>query len=185
MHPRLAELLDYAEAQRAGLLAAVAEVPEPLRNQRPDPDSWSVAEVLEHLFRVEQGIARLIRRALERAKAAGLGPEGETETLLGSLDRFRISQRAGRMPSPELVSPKGELTASQAVTALAESRRELRAAALEGDGLALNSILRPHVILGPLTLYQWILFLGQHEARHTLQIQEIGGWLIPGPQSPA
>jgi hypothetical protein len=34
MHPRLAELVDYAAAQRTALLVAVATVPEPLRDER-------------------------------------------------------------------------------------------------------------------------------------------------------
>jgi hypothetical protein len=30
-----------------------------------------------------------------------------------------------------------------------------------------------HVLLGQLTLYEWLLFLGQHEGRHAAQIGEI------------
>jgi DinB superfamily len=182
MHPRLAELVDYTEAQRDGLLAAVAEVPESMRQIRPDPQSWSV---LEHLHRVERGIAKLIRQALEQGKAEGLGSEREAGSMLGSLDRFRVPQREHPMPAPGFVAPKGELTGAQALAALAESRAALRAAVVAGDGLALATVARPHVLLGPLSLYQWILFVGQHEARHALQIREIGRRLTPATQSPA
>ena len=60
MHPRLAELVDYATAQRTALLAAVSTVPESLRDERIRAGTWSIAEVLEHLHRVESGIARLL-----------------------------------------------------------------------------------------------------------------------------
>jgi uncharacterized damage-inducible protein DinB len=31
----------------------------------------------------------------------------------------------------------------------------------------------PHALLGPLTLYEWVLFVGQHEARHAGQVRDI------------
>ena len=34
-----------------------------------------------------------------------------------------------------------------------------------------------HPVLGPLNIYQWVLFNGSHEARHTLQVREIGSAL--------
>lgn len=181
MHPRLRELLDYAEARRGDLLAAVAEVPEPLRHRRPGADAWSVAEVLEHLLLVERGVARLLSRRIERAKAAGLERETETASLLGSLDRFGLLERRSPMPVPDLVRPPGTLSARAAAAALAESRLALLEALAQGDGLALDTVTAPHVRLGPLTLYQWVLFVGQHEARHTAQVRAIRQQLAAEP----
>ncbi len=164
--------MEYAEAQRQVLMAAVASVPEPLRDRRPSPDTWSVAEVLEHLHRVERGIGRLVVRQLETARAAGA--ETEAGSLLHSLDHLRLTEGGEPLPAPEFVQPRGALTSSAAVLALVESRAALRAAVAQGDGLALGTISVPHVAYGPLTLYEWILFLGQHEARHAGQIREIG-----------
>jgi uncharacterized damage-inducible protein DinB len=173
VHPRLEELLQYADAQRDELWSAVDTVPEPLRERRCSPDVWSVAEVLEHLHMVELGIARLIGRRIEKASAAGLGPETETTSLLNSLDHLRLLERKVFMAAPELVQPRGGLPADQCQAALAESRRALRAALSTGDGLALGTVSAPHVSLGPLTLYQWVVFLAQHERRHAAQIREI------------
>jgi hypothetical protein len=61
------------------------------------------------------------------------------------------------------------------LAALAESRRELLSALDLADGLALGQISFPHPLIGPLDLYQWVLFVGQHEARHAAQIEEIAG----------
>jgi hypothetical protein len=174
VHPRIAELLDYAEAQRAVLLEAVAAVPEPLRDRRPDPGVWSVAEVLEHLHLTERGIAWLIGWHAGEARVAGTPMEQETGSLLGSLDAFRIPERIVPVASPGIVRPRGTMTAAQAIPALAESRRALVAAAEAGDGLALGTITYAHAVLGALSMYQWMLFVGQHEARHAAQIREIG-----------
>lgn len=177
MHRRLAELVDYAEAQRAALLAAIEPIPETRREERPDPDCWSAAEVLEHLHRVERGIARLAAQGIERARGQGVEPEGSEESLLGSLDAFQLARRSPRLAAPEPVAPRGAFTAAQALVALAESRQALLSALALADGLALDQITYPHPFFGVLSLYQWVLFVGQHEARHAVQIQEIAGRL--------
>lgn len=181
MHPRIAELIDYAQLQRAEILRAVSLIPEPWRDCRVSPEAWSAAEVLEHLHRVESKIARLFASAIARAKAAGVEPERENGSVMNSLDSFELLDRGGRIPAPEPVRPRGAVTASQAIAALVESRHALLSALTAGDGLALGTITQPHPLLGPLNLYQWVLFVGQHEARHAGQIRELARQLVtPG-----
>jgi hypothetical protein len=50
----------------------------------------------------------------------------------------------------------------------------LQNALREGDGWALETLSAPHPRLGSLNLYQWVVFVAGHEARHTAQIREIG-----------
>jgi uncharacterized damage-inducible protein DinB len=184
MHPRIAELLAYAQLQRGVLLDAVCLIPEPLRDQRPDADHWSAAEVLEHLHRVECGIARLLTHSVDRARAAGLEPEDELGSVLATLDTLRITDRRRRISAPEPVVPRGELTAAQAMAALAESRQVLISALQSADGLALGRVTRAHPLLGPLNLYQWVLFVGQHEARHAGQLQDLARLLASQAPDP-
>jgi AcrR family transcriptional regulator len=183
MHPRLAELVDYATAQRAALLEAVSTVPEPLREVRIHSGTWSIAEVLEHLHRVESGIARLLARTIERGRQAGIPEERETGSLLNSLDAYDLSRRDRRLVAPDPVAPCGDCAAVQSLAALALSREALLAAIRSGDGLSLGELAFPHPLFGPLDLYQWILFVGQHEARHAAQIVEIGRALAGSTQS--
>jgi hypothetical protein len=175
MHPRLLELVHYAIAQREALLQAVHLVPVDAREGRRRPGTWSVAEVLEHLHRVETGIARVILRTIERASVEGIREERETESLLHSLDSLRLLERDRHLSAPESVAPRGEFTSAQGLSALASSREAFLTAVRTGDRLALGSLTFPHPLLGPLNLYQWILFVGQHEKRHAAQIAEIAG----------
>jgi len=177
MHPRIAELLAYAQLQRLALFAAVSLIPEPLRDRRVDAATWSAAEVLEHLHRVESGIAKLLTRSLERAKAAGPEPENGVGSVMASLDALRLTDRSRRVRAPDPVMPRGELTAAQGMAALTESRQALVAALREADGLALGRITQPHPLVGPLNLYQWVLFVGQHEARHAGQLEDLASHL--------
>jgi hypothetical protein len=52
-------------------------------------------------------------------------------------------------------------------------RRSFLDVYLSGDGLALAEVVHVHPRLGSLNLYQWGVWVGGHEARHTEQIREI------------
>jgi uncharacterized damage-inducible protein DinB len=181
MHPRMYELIEYLDETRAQLSEAVAAVPLAQRDVRPSADCWSVGEVLEHLTLVEGRIASLYAQKVAAARAAGLGPETETSSVLNSLNRDRMIDRSQRVTAPEPIRPKAEVDAASAWSKLLETREALRTALLSGDGLKLAEITHPHPVLGELNFYQWIVFVASHEARHTAQIREIAAQTGPGP----
>lgn len=173
MHPRLSEIATYVDAQRSALLAAAGELPEASWPTRPAPDQWSVSDVCEHLHRVERGSARLIAMRAAEARAAGHAAEVEVSSLMQCLDFASLTDRSRRFDAPARVAPEGGWTRADALTALAESRRDLHSAIAAADGLALQGVRHAHPRLGEIDLYQWLLFIGQHEARHVLQVAEI------------
>lgn len=171
LHPRLQPLVDEAEAARAALLAAVSEVSPALRAQRPRPDAWSVVEVLDHLARVEAGVAHLVARRVSSARDKGVGAETSTDPValppgFDYLDRTRI------IPAPEPLLPSVGATAESALAALQRSRAALLEGLAAGSGLALGTLYASHPLLGRLDLYQWVLFVGRHELRHAAQVRE-------------
>jgi uncharacterized damage-inducible protein DinB len=172
MHPRLVELLAYLDAQRARVVDAAGNLPRDRWGVRPAPDRWSVAEVYWHLQRVEQGVARLIRKRATEAREQGIPAETDTSSKLGALDGRRVTDRSRAITAPPQVSPPEIPNAEIVQQQLEESRQMLRAAVAEADGLALGHVTHPHVVLGEIDLYQWILFVGQHEERHAAQIAE-------------
>jgi transposase len=177
MHPRIEELLAYLTSAAVHLKDAVDAVPREMRDVKPGPDRWSVAEVLEHLSLVEAGIAKLIAKRGADARAAGLEAETETRTVLYTLDSARVLDRRDPMTAPDRVKPLGQLDADAAWAALVKAQAEVREAVIGVDGLALGKITYPHRILGPLDLYQWITFTATHEMRHIAQIREIAAGL--------
>lgn len=178
MHSRLAEALDYLDTERADLHAAVELVPGELRERAPAADRWSVAQVLHHLTLIEGRIVPLIHKLVAGARAAGLGPELETSSILNVRHAAKIADRSFRVTAPEETVPPSDVSAATAWNALEESRRALREAVTSGDGLALSEVKYPHPVLGEINLYQWILFVGSHEVRHTAQIREIAEQFI-------
>jgi uncharacterized damage-inducible protein DinB len=172
MHPRLAEIVKYVDDRRSELEAAASGLPYERWTERPAADSWSVAQVFDHLHLSESGIARLLAKRIARAKEAGLGPERSAESVIDGLDFFPVVEGPKRQ-APEIVVPRADARAPDVHDALRRSRGDLHAALREGDGLALGEVTATHPALGVINLYQWVLFVGQHEARHTRQVVEI------------
>ena len=171
MHARLAETMDYAEEKRKELLQSFAGVPADRLGRKPSDGAWSVAEILDHLGIVESGVARLIAKRAGKAREAGLGEEKSTKSVLASFDQHRAKLETMKMESPTTVQPRANPDPKEVLEGLETSRQSLRAAVVAADGLSLSEIKHTHPFLGELDLYQWIIFLGQHEARHTKQIE--------------
>lgn len=172
MHPRLAEIVRYVDERRADLESAATRLPYEQWAEHPSPNSWSIAQVFDHLHLSESGIARLVAKRIARAKEAGLGAEISTESVMGALDFFPVVDGPKRQ-APDIVVPRAEARAPEVHDALRRSRAELHAALRDGDGLALGEVTATHPALGVINLYQWVLFIGQHEARHTRQVEQI------------
>ena len=180
MHSRLAELSEHLALQRRTLLDVASTVPADSWQTRPgDGETWSVSEVLEHLYRVERGAAAVLTKRIAKARDAGHAEETETSSVLGTLDQFRVSDVDRRQVAPELVRPTENPDRTTVERWLAESRAALDAAIASGEGLALGTIRHTHLRFGELDLYQWLLFVAEHEKRHTAQLREIARQLVP------
>jgi hypothetical protein len=172
VQPPTLELLQHLERNRAVLRQALEEAPPELRERRPAPDRWSVAEVLEHLAIVERQISKLLDRGLRTALASGPLPAGsDASPVLPTIDAQRLLDRGRRLEAGERVRPSQGLTAAAAWLLLQETRASLQGVLLAGDGLRTDAITAPHPSLGALTFHQWFAFVGFHEARHAAQIR--------------
>jgi hypothetical protein len=177
-HPRLQELFAYLGVRRKALREAVDAVPEMLRDRPPAADRWSVAEVLEHLALVEERFKTIIADRLTEARASGLGAERETSPIVPTLNLAGILDRSSKHQAPDVVRPQGS-DWTTAWSRLEDVRRSFLGVYGSGDGLALADVVHVHPRLGSLNLYQWGVWVGGHEARHTEQIREIAATLNP------
>jgi hypothetical protein len=173
MHSRIEEVINYLDGERSTLSAEVERVPAELRDRQPGPDRWSVAQVLEHLGIIEKRVGLGMAKWVGDARDGALGPETDTASVMNSLPRALIIDRSKPRNAPEEVRPPGDIDAKTAWEVLEGTRAALRSAFIGGDGLALSQVVEPHPVLGPINLYQWMLFVGSHEERHTAQIIEI------------
>jgi hypothetical protein len=171
--PQLVAIRTALTADREALRAAVDRVPLHLRSQRPSPDRWSVAEVLEHLAIVEErSTAALAPRIAEAPALAGPGFRPDDGAL-----RTAVTNRSNRVTAPDFITPTGQVDAETAWAKLQNSREQLMALIHQAEGRDLSTVSRTHPVLGAIDGYQWLMSIGGHEARHTAQILEIAAAL--------
>jgi DinB family protein len=171
MHARLNETMTFVEDKRRELLRSFEGVSGNRLCQKAMPGGWSVAEILEHLRMVESGVARLITKRVGQARESGLGEETATTSVMPSFDKHQKMLESAVMQSPPAVQPRPNVDIGEVLDGIEGSREALRAAVVMADGLSLGEIKHNHPILGELDLYQWLIFLGQHESRHKKQIE--------------
>ena len=171
MHPRLAEIAASLEETRAAVVRAIENLSPEDAARRPEPDAWSVNEILTHLSLVEPGVAKRIAKSVGQAKGEGLPREVSVESVMRSLDGPAFSLLREKQVAPEFVDPKTVLPLPDALAMLLRSRDGLRRAMADADGWALEQVVAPHPRLGMLDMYQWLLFLDHHERRHLAQLE--------------
>ena len=169
--PRVAELLAYMDEMRRRLLETAMHVNPSFASIRPRSGAWSAEENLAHLAKVEGSVANLIERSVEWARTHEVGPETSGgESVLSSLDEFGMAEGKTILTAPETVAPESGIPIEKSLEALKQSRERLRTALIAGCDLDLSSVKRPHRVMGELNIYQWALFVAQHEERHRRQM---------------
>jgi hypothetical protein len=177
MQPRIKEMLNHLAMSRQELREAVDCVPIGQWRTKPNPDVWSVVDVLEHLAIVEVSVAGLLKRKVSEGRDAGLGVETDSSPVIDQRYIAKVRDRSYKVVTSEGTRPKSDLAPKAAWEAAERALETLRQVVIDVDGLALAEVSAPHPSLGPLNVYEWIAFIGSHESRHAAQIREIGASL--------
>lgn len=173
-HSLLDPIRQQLAADRETLRSAVASVPVDKHQQKPGPERWSVADVLEHLAIVEERTAAMMQPVVESAPPL---PGAATVT---PFDRTAMRDRSTKVAAPEMLHPTSAADTSALWTRLERSRELLLSLVERCEGRDLASVERNHPRLGKIDGYQWLLSIGAHEERHAAQIVEIGQQLANG-----
>ena len=161
------------ERERAAFLAEVARVPLARQAERPAPDRWSVVEIVEHVARIDTGVAKLL--AFRAAQPLPATPDELAGAQFTSDKVARVRDRAQRIEAPERVRPTGTLSPEVALEQLTAARAALTAAYRVADPAVLDGMVHPHLLpaIGPLTLRAWVELAAHHDARHAQQVGEL------------
>ncbi len=175
------ELLGFMDEQYAAFRAAAEAVPGADRERQPAPERWSVAQVVDHVSRVEAFAAHMLGEAIGQARTQGLAAETETGSVVDPAQVARLLNRDVKRQATERGAPAPDARFDDAWAALEAAHQRVRQVLAGADGLALDQVQLPHPALGPLTVYQWGVAVGGHEARHAAQIRECAGQLAGAP----
>ncbi|MEW5322844.1 DinB family protein [Geobacillus thermoleovorans] len=156
--------MDYNEQVRQQLIESVSGLSDEQLNTRAAKGTWTIAQVLEHLYLIETSIATMIAHTLTH----GVSQPVEEKPIHLTVDRSK------KVEAPDFARPSDRFFSWRELEEkLRQSRQRLRQITEQANPADWEAKSFPHPIFGPLNLKQWVEFVGYHEQRHLAQIEEI------------
>ena len=168
------EIYEAIEKTREKLILAAESLTEEQKNARENEQSWTVAEILEHLGIVEGGVIRIFEKLLPKAESAGIKSDGNLNPPISFVEQAQAAKDK-KFEAPQQVHPQGTLTITESLAKLRENRQKLNELRPRIIATDLSNALFPHPAFGNINLYQWLIMTGLHEYRHLMQIERILG----------
>jgi DinB family protein len=162
-------VLDQLASSRDRLREAVAGLTPEQWRFKPAPDTYSVAECIEHLSIGESGV---VARLIEKIRTGPPAPDPETARK-DSLVWKAVPRRKHKVKAPPEMAVKTAAPTLAVGLGAFEAVRAATIAFTETTDADLRAYSWPHFTMGPLDGWQWILLTALHAERHTLQIEEI------------
>lgn len=168
----VAEIFNDIDGMRARLTETVSNLSEAESNFRANENVWTVAELVEHLAKTEASLVPLVFRLLKNAEAEGTASDGTINPPLSFVETHD-KVKDTKMQAPEMIRPEGSKPVSESLAKMNETRETIRNLRSRLEAVDSSNTAFPHPFLGKMNLYQWLAFIGLHEARHLGQIEKI------------
>ena len=159
------ELIADLKHNTLRLKMAIREVPDYDFNTPPKEGAWSVAGILEHLFRSEFGIPKLFK-----GEASPVEDRPADAKVAEFISTFVESDK--KYQSFEQINPTETAKNKEELLGRFVDLRDREIALLQNQPLDEVCHLYPHPIFGHLTRYEWAEFNIIHTQRHLKQIEE-------------
>ncbi len=170
---RLEELIKQVEQARQNFIAAASGLSYEQSYFKPTPEAWSITEIVEHMTWAEQGGIIGIWKAIEGIK--NNKPVWTGEAVHQGLSIEQIIERTWQPKEkvPENAKPRWGGPIDYWIASLKGCQNLLHALQIGLKGLDPEWVIFPHVISGPLNVFQRMEFLRFHLERHQKQIELI------------
>lgn len=161
--------LAHLQSTKAALMEAVDGLTEEQLNYKATPESWSIAECVEHIAISEGMIFELIKESLKPEADPSLRSEIKmTDDQVSVI----IADRTNKVKTSEAFEPKDGFGSYEGSLEAFNDKRSTSIDFVEKT----TDDLRNHYSdfpFGKLDTYQTILFMSAHTDRHTKQIVEV------------
>jgi hypothetical protein len=162
--------IDYYEKTKAKLLADVKGLSQNQLNWKADSTRWSVYECTEHIALAE----RLIWQWIQMTEHQPATPDKRSEVKLTTEQVIaQTTDRSKKFQAPEMLKPERKFPSEDAALQAFVLRRDSTIQYLGTTQDDLKDHFLAHPLFGTMDLYQGLMFLAAHSARHTLQLEEV------------
>ena len=164
------EIFEALATTRRRLFEQVESLSDEAAGSRFSSETWSVAEIIEHLSTTEPRVVKLLGGLLAQQTAAAAG----AGAAAGPISIQVMTDRAGeKFVAPESFVPTGNVPLSQSLAKLRDARTALLEMRPRIEAADYSRVNYPHPIFGPLNVYQWVAVVEFHECKHLAQIQSM------------
>lgn len=168
----LNELVEAVEHARDNVVNAVRDLRPDQGAFKPSPDTWSIAQNVEHLYLAELSGVTKIWAAAQQVRAGATWAEprpNHGQSIEAVIERtWKPTEIAPPIATPHIGGPL-----SAWISCLKSLRPVLADLARELETIDLEAIVYPHYLSGPLDGRQRLEFLRYHMERHLAQIQRV------------
>lgn len=155
------------EEDRISILASISRLDSAQLALKPDPDSWCILEVIEHLKRVDGQILKAIEQSTD-SKETSLKDKLYYFALLFAME-VPFKFRAPRSTAPKKVPDSLDLLTSE----WSQIRKAWVEYLKRAPNTAMDHSVFTHPRAGNLTLPQTLRWMSRHQRRHHRQIKRL------------
>lgn len=156
-------LVAHLEMTERWLVTELEGLSEAQLNFRMTPESWTIADVVEHLAIAEPQYWKQEQDSLKQSATGYKSESTDAAILWYGIDR------TNRNKTGEARVPGGKATARESLA----SFRKLRATMMDVAKTSQADLRGRKLMEGNMDTYQWFLMISTHSQRHILQIKEI------------
>lgn len=173
-YQNISEIYAANDKIRENLKATVGNLTDEQANLLAEKGDWTVANIVEHIAIVQEGMMRISNKLLTEAKAKGAAAGGEAKISENFLQKA-AEARTAKFEAPERIHPTGKQTIAESFVKLDETRKSLENLRPLFESVECSDFKFPHPFMGDLTAHEWLALVGGHELRHLQQIKKILG----------
>lgn len=171
-YQNIAEIYAENDKIRERLKETVSGLTDEQSMSMPEGEKWTIAQIVEHLSMVEDGMTRVSAKLLKAAESAGKKSDGKVQFSEDFARKIGI-MRKRKFEAPERVRPSGNQTIQESLAKMEENRRKLYELKPIFEQFECTDFKFPHPLMGELTATEWLTLIGEHEARHLEQIKRM------------
>lgn len=161
------------ERIRRELIETISNLPDEHATLLHDGEQWTIAQFVEHIAIVENGMTKISAKLLNAAQESGNNKSDGRAVFSENFVKKAAEMRDAKFEAPDRVCPTGKQTIAESLEKMEQARAELENLRPLFETVEASGATFPHPFMGDLTAHEWLALVGGHEARHLEQIKNI------------